>query len=159
MCVRVHYRAFLYVLFRSCAISCDNVSSLLQSTVNIADTFLQPVSPGIKADNIYAVFHLFASEVPRFRIPGSRFRFRELPPAIKVVTDRYKVPGSGSITQRGTLTGAISGAWSCSNVPTTMSAEISQSQPISTSLFQHLNTVRTLKSPTPTKMREIRFPA
>ena len=64
------------------------------------------MSPGIKADNIYAVFHLFASEVPRFRIPGSRFRFRELPPAIKVVTDRYKVPGSGSITQRGTLTGA-----------------------------------------------------
>ena len=77
-------------------------------TANIADTFLQPVSPGIKADNIYAVFHLFASEVPRFRIPGSRFRFREFPPAIKVVTDRYKVPGSGSITQRGTLTGANS---------------------------------------------------
>ena len=60
----------------------------------------------IKADNIYAVFHLFASEVPRFRIPGSRFRFRGFPPAIEVVTDRYKVPGSGSITQRGTLTGA-----------------------------------------------------
>ena len=74
--------------------------------VNIADTFLQPVSPRIKADHIYAVFHLFASEVPTFRIPGSRFRFREFPPAIKVVTDRYKVPGSGSITQRGTLTGA-----------------------------------------------------
>ena len=64
------------------------------------------MSPGIKADNIYAVFHLFASEVPRFRIPGSRFRFRGFPPAIEVVTDRYKVPGSGSITQRGTLTGA-----------------------------------------------------
>ena len=75
-------------------------------TANIADTFLQPVSPGIKADNIYAVFHLFASEVPRFRIPGSRFRFRGFPPAIEVVTDRYKVPGSGSITQRGTPTGA-----------------------------------------------------
>ena len=42
----------------------------------------------IKADNIYAVFHLFASEVPRFRIPGSRFRFRGFPPAIEVVTDR-----------------------------------------------------------------------
>ena len=56
-------------------------------------------------DNIYAVFHIFASEVPRFRIPGSRFRFRGFPPAIEVVTDRYKVPGSGSITQRGTLTG------------------------------------------------------
>ena len=64
------------------------------------------MSPGIKADHIYAVFHLFASEVPRFRIPGSRFRFRGFPPAIEVVTDRYKVPGSGSITQRGTLTGA-----------------------------------------------------
>lgn len=82
-------------------------------TANIADTFLQPVSPGIKADNIYAVFHLFASEVPRFRIPGSRFRFRELPPAIKVVTDRYKVPGSGSITQRGTLTGPGMATYLC----------------------------------------------
>ena len=63
----------------------------------------------MKADNIYAFFHLFASEVPRFRIPGRRFRFREFPPAIKVVTDRYKVPGSSSITQRGTLTGAKQG--------------------------------------------------
>ena len=62
----------------------------------------------ITKSNIFShpIYSTFCLRGSRFRIPGSRFRFRGFLPAIKVVTDRYKVPGSGSITQRGTPRGA-----------------------------------------------------
>ena len=63
-------------------------------TANIADTFLQPVSPGIKADNIYAVFHLFAQRFQGFgfQVPGSGSVDSRLPLKSLQTVTRFQVP-------------------------------------------------------------------